>query len=69
MKMASYKESDCVGCPQGCINCGRREGYMVYVCDFCGEESTDTDFLQRVNGKEICSKCLRAIDGEEKEDE
>ena len=31
-------ESDCVGCPQGCINCGRREKtphLEDFVCDCC----------------------------------
>lgn len=48
--------NDCVGCPQGCINCGRKHAKYVYlVCDECGEEFGE---LYKHNGQELCEGCL-----------
>lgn len=41
-------EDYCVGCPQGCIGCGRKH-VTVYWCDVCGQ-MTD-------NESEICDEC------------
>lgn len=65
--MAKYKDYDCVGCPQGCINCGRKNGYWVYVCDMCGEESSEEDFLMEVFDKELCMNCIDKLSGEDEE--
>ena len=31
-------ENFCVGCPQGCIHCGREHDVLVVSCDKCGED-------------------------------
>ena len=53
--MVEY-EDDCVGCPQGCINCGRRETPHWY-CDECGEEF-DPEDLYDVEGDMVCEECI-----------
>jgi hypothetical protein len=47
-------ENDCVGCPQGCINCGRKYVEHFY-CDKCGEEDT---LYESYNGEQLCKECL-----------
>ena len=48
-------ENQCVDCPQGCINCGRKHT-LVLTCDDCGD---DTDELFYGNdGGEYCMYCL-----------
>lgn len=47
-------ENDCVGCPQGCINCGRKHVEHFY-CDKCGEEDT---LYESYNGEQLCRECL-----------
>lgn len=49
-------EDDCVGCPQGCINCGRRRVPYFY-CDICGY-SFEPDELADYNGIMVCNDCL-----------
>lgn len=52
-----YKvDSDCVGCPQGCVHCGRGE-YEVYYCDKC-EDYTKELFVGK-NGEELCWDCYK----------
>lgn len=47
-------ENFCVGCPQGCINCGRKN-VLVMSCDKCGEDITPLyDFM----GLELCLDCI-----------
>lgn len=47
-------ENECVGCPQGCIHCGRDEVVHFY-CDECGEE----DVLRQVdNDTQLCPDCF-----------
>lgn len=46
-------ENDCVGCPQGCIDCGRRE-VIRYYCDKCGAEEQLFEYA----GQELCRDCL-----------
>lgn len=46
-------ENDCVGCPQGCIRCGRKKVPHFY-CDYCGEECDD---LYDVRGDQFCKEC------------
>jgi hypothetical protein len=49
-------ENDCVGCPQGCINCGRRHTPHLY-CDECGDEIS-TDDMYKVDDKMLCRGCV-----------
>lgn len=48
-------QNDCVGCPQGCIHCGRQDDYCVVECDECGacEEN-----MYQYNGLDYCEDCL-----------
>ena len=49
-------ENDCVGCPQGCIHCGRdNTPYIDLYCDECGEAF---DELRDVEGEQLCDACL-----------
>ena len=47
-------ENECVGCPQGCINCGRKH-VAVWVCDECGCEA---DELWEYEEQQLCQDCL-----------
>lgn len=53
-------ESDCVGCPQGCINCGRSEKKprAEMICDECGYED---EVLYKVDGQEVCIDCVKKL--------
>lgn len=46
-------ENDCVGCPQGCINCGRKRT-PHYYCDKCGTEET----LYHTEDGDFCADCI-----------
>lgn len=63
-------ENDCVGCPQGCIHCGRKNGYYVLddlVCDECKESS---DVLYSYDDEQLCLGCLlKEVDVEEINDD
>ena len=48
-------ENECVGCPQGCIHCGRDKTQHLY-CDRCGEDSEE---LFIFDGEELCEDCLK----------
>lgn len=48
-------EDNCVGCPMGCINCGRRHQH-VYYCDHCEDY---TDELYEYEGQELCWDCYK----------
>lgn len=63
--MARSIECDCVGCPQGCIQCGRKHPYTLYTCDLCGDSSRDDDFLEDYGDKEVCRDCFEALIEEE----
>ena len=52
-----YKENSCVGCPQGCISCGRNRDYWVFQCDICGEVFYEEDEVTRINGRDYCNRC------------
>ena len=47
-------ENLCVGCPQGCINCGNKHA-PVLVCDDCGDEDVE---LYEFEGKQLCEYCV-----------
>ena len=49
----------CVGCPQGCIHCGRDRDIRVYYCDDCGENADDDTPLYDWNGQELCFDCVK----------
>ena len=51
--MVEY-ENECVGCPQGCIHCGRDNTKHLY-CDLCG---ADCEELYVLYGQELCEDCL-----------
>lgn len=49
-------ENDCVGCPQGCINCGRKD--VIYlICDDCGDYADDLYYGD--DGGQYCKHCLK----------
>lgn len=50
-------EDNCVGCPMGCINCGRRHQH-VYYCDHCEDY---TDELYEYEGQELCWECYKSM--------
>ena len=55
--MARYWDSNCVGC-ETCYNCGRRNKFLVYECDRCGNYGYDELFLVPMeDGTEICEYC------------
>lgn len=54
--MAVKIVDECVGCPQGCINCGRKH-VEVSVCDWCEEYAAE---FYDIDGEEVCKDC--AID-------
>lgn len=49
-------ENDCVGCPQGCISCGRKH-IPHYYCDECEEEISENDMYDD-DGEMLCRECL-----------
>ena len=53
-------QNDCVGCPQGCIHCGRDKNYVViiYECDRCKVDSTDEPIYETQYGQ-LCVNCYR----------
>lgn len=63
-------ENDCVGCPQGCINCGRKNDYPVLEdlrCDKCDESA---DVLYKYEGEQLCLGCfVEKADAEEINDD
>lgn len=50
-------ENECVDCPQGCANCGRKRVLRTY-CDMCGEEIDGTIYEDGVIYDELCESCL-----------
>lgn len=50
--------NDCVGCPQGCIHCGRGDDYVVYECDSCGAETEEGVKLYSDGAYHYCLTCL-----------
>lgn len=52
-------ENICVGCPQGCINCGRKHA-LVCTCDRCGEQ-IDPGKLYEYDGEDYCIDCLKMV--------
>lgn len=52
-------QNDCVGCPQGCGNCGRDRDYRVYYCDNCGDNANEDNPLYVFEGQELCWDCYK----------
>jgi len=53
-------ENDCVGCPQGCIDCGRRS-VPYYYCDMCDDALDTDDMYEDEEYEDLCPDCLRKI--------
>ena len=47
-------ENDCVDCPQGCVNCGKKKTPYL-ICDNCEEESVE---LYELDGEQLCGICV-----------
>lgn len=58
--MAYTVENACVGCPQGCIHCGRDQDRLVVTCDICGENIEFSDFsdIRKLDDNEVCDECF-----------
>lgn len=53
--MAKIIENNCVGCPQGCIHCGRKEEEVI-ICDIC------EDFAEfRYEDTDYCEDCFEDV--------
>lgn len=52
--MIEYR-NECVGCPQGCINCGKKK-VKVFVCDDCGDEVQELWYGN--DGNMYCKYCI-----------
>lgn len=59
-----YKDNFCVAC-ETCRNCGNKEDVWVYECDECGDVGYEEDFLEEVEGKELCRWCRYKLEEEE----
>lgn len=55
--MAVRIENDCVGCPQGCINCGLKRA-KHYYCDRCKDEF---ETIYHFEGEELCIECIEEL--------
>lgn len=49
--------NECVGCPQGCANCGRKRVNRTY-CDKCGEEIDGDIYEHGLIYEDLCESCL-----------
>lgn len=50
------KGESCVGCPQGCIDCGRKHSSVPHMyCDDCNQEF---ETLYKYDGNQLCKDCL-----------
>lgn len=63
--MSRWKENDCVGCPQGCINCGRKDDYCVFECDRCGKTSSEEYDYIHDGDNDYCKDCWEEMECEE----
>lgn len=51
--------NECVGCPQGCVNCGAKHvKYYEFECDECGDRAEDLVLYQDEDGTQLCLDCL-----------
>lgn len=42
--MSRTTENDCVSCANGCIQCGRKDDYVLVRCDWCDDTIREEDF-------------------------
>lgn len=63
--MSRWKENDCVGCPQGCIYCGRQYDYYVFECDRCGKTSSEEYDYIHDGDNDYCKDCWEEMEREE----
>ena len=50
-------ENNCVGCPMGCANCGRKHE-ITHRCEICGDYLDEGDNHYHEDGKnEFCDDC------------
>lgn len=51
---------NCVGCPQGCIHCGKwhEQEVEALICDSCGEECDELYDDSDDSGDQLCKECL-----------
>ena len=52
-------ENRCVGCPQGCVHCGRDKDYRQYYCDNCGTNASEDNPLYVYGDQELCWDCYK----------
>lgn len=63
-------EDYCVGCPQGCIHCGRKNVVVVRCDGFkCDEYTTDPEEFYSIGDKDYCPECAKEFLEEDEEDE
>ena len=60
-------EDLCVGCPQGCIGCGRKH-VKALVCDGCGEQLDGSDTVFEDGAEYYCADCYAKEYGRRAED-
>lgn len=65
--MSRFKDNFCVGCPQGCINCGRKHDVLVIECDRCGELIYDIDDVveNEYGYDDLCKDCHKSLEKQE----
>lgn len=51
--------TDCVGCADGCHNCGMNALYYAVFCDNCRQQIDGR--VYEVNDKHICEDCLTDV--------
>lgn len=54
-------DNDCVGCPQGCVHCGRDVDRKIYFCDECGTTIGYGEDLYIYEGEELCWECYKSM--------
>lgn len=52
-------DNQCVGCPQGCVHCGRDVDRKIYFCDECEDRADESNPLYIYEGKELCWECYK----------
>ena len=53
--MIEYR-NNCVMCPQGCVECGRKK-QKTLICDDCGDEVQDLYYGD--DGQQYCDTCIK----------
>ena len=58
MKIKYETDNDCVGCPQGCVHCGRGK-YLYAVAIVCENCDSEEEELYKTDDGWFCLECLR----------